>query len=480
MDPSRNSDRVLGSAGPRERGRIAVVLPYWDFWETAVPWDFRADRESLLAEAVAIAGRFSSVEVAAVLPNEQAAIALRSEVRDLDAIVIVSTMAVPSATTMAVPSATTMALLAEAENVPVLVWALSQTPRLADGFSHTDITTAGSTVGTPMITSALARARRRFDVVATSTEEPEAAVTAIRRVMAAGRIARGPILVVGKPISGYSTVIPPADSDFPINYVALPVKEFAEAAHSSNDDQVRLRVAEIREQFDVQPTVTALAIRRAAQAEVALRQIVQQAGAVAGTINCHEESLRGNPEFGIAPCLALGRLTTEGVPFTCTGDVLTALAMLTVQSLGYPTLYHEREAIDFENDEVVLANSGEHDLGLCPNRADLFPNTWYAHDAIVGPCALDSIPAGPASLVAFVMAPQPRFVVAQGSFTGHEFPQTGVPNAGFRFNGRHVAQAWADWARSGVTHHSAATNVHLAEDIRAIANLLGAEFVQVS
>lgn len=467
MDSRNNSEETRGAVG-----RIAVVLPYWDFWETAVPWDFRADREALLAEAVEIAGRAGDVAVAALLPDEQAALALRPQVQDLDAIVVVSTMAVPSATTMA--------LVAGATHVPVLVWALSRLPQLAEGFSHTDITTAGSPVGTPMVTSALARAQVRFDVVATSTQAPEAAVAAIRCVVTAGRIARGPLLVIGKPIAGYTTVVPPADRDFPINEVAVPAEVFADAARSANDEHVQVRVSEIREQFDVESAVTALSLQRAAQAEVALRELVQQTGAVAGAINCHEAALRGNPDFGIAPCLALGRLTTEGVPFTCTGDVLTALAMFTVQSLGYPTLYHEVEAIDFENDEVVLANSGEHDLGLCSHRATLLPNHWYSHDPIVGPCALYSIPAGPASLVAFVMAPQPRFVVAEGVFTGHAFPQTGVPNAGFRFRDRPVAEAWADWARSGVTHHSAATNAHLAADIRIIAHLLDAQFVQVS
>lgn len=472
MDSRNNSGSVTGLARGREAGRIGVVLPYWDFWETSVPWDFRADREALLAEAVDIASRVGVVAFAALLSDEQTATALRPAIQDLDALVIVSTMAAPSATTMA--------LVAGVTNVPILVWALSQLPHLAEGFSHTDITTAGSPVGTPMVTSALARAQMRFDVVATSIREPEAAVMAIRSVVTAGRIARGPLLVIGSPIPGYTTVVPPTESDFPINEVAVPAEVFANSAHSSSTEQVQLRIAEIREQFDVQSHVSELSIQRAAQAEVALREIVQKTGAVAGTINCHETALRGNPDFGIAPCLALGRLTTDGVPFTCTGDVLTAVAMFTLQSLGYPTLYHEVEAIDFENDEVVLANSGEHDLGLCPHRATLVPNHWYSHDAIVGPCALYSIPAGPASLVAFVMAPGPRFIVAEGRFTGHSYLETGVPNAGFRFQGKQVQDAWAQWAKAGVTHHSAATNAHVADAIHRVASHLNADVVQVS
>ena len=69
----------------------------------------------------------------------------------------------------------------------------------------------------------------------------------------------------------------------------------------------------------------------------------------------------GEP-IGIAPCWALGRLTTAGRPFTCTGDIVTAVAMLTTKRLGGAAVYHEIEAIDYATGEVVIANSGEHDL----------------------------------------------------------------------------------------------------------------------
>ena len=36
--------------------------------------------------------------------------------------------------------------------------------------------------------------------------------------------------------------------------------------------------------------------------------------------------------------------------------------MLVGKRLGGATLYHEVEVIDFDTDEVAIANSGEHDL----------------------------------------------------------------------------------------------------------------------
>jgi L-arabinose isomerase len=42
-----------------------------------------------------------------------------------------------------------------------------------------------------------------------------------------------------------------------------------------------------------------------------------------------------------------------------------------------------------------------------------------------------------------------------------------------------VQEAWPRWATSGVSHHSAATNRHLAADVRVVARHLGIEYVSV-
>ena len=89
--------------------------------------------------------------------------------------------------------------------------------------------------------------------------------------------------------------------------------------------------------------------------------------------------------------------------------------MLTVQSLGLPTLYHEVEAVDYQTDEVVLANTGEHDLRLCGSaRPVLARDAWYTADPLPSACALYSIPASAASLVGFAPLEGLRWIVAEG------------------------------------------------------------------
>jgi len=53
-----------------------------------------------------------------------------------------------------------------------------------------------------------------------------------------------------------------------------------------------------------------------------------------------------------------------GKPFTCTGDILTAVAMLTTKRLGAAALYHEIEAIDYESGEVEgISTTDSHGEG---------------------------------------------------------------------------------------------------------------------
>lgn len=453
---------------------IALVHPYWDFWASSVPGDFRADRAALLDRAGRALGEGLELVVQDVFGDEDEARALARRCSGVDVVVVVSTMAVPGATTMA--------LLHALPDVPVVVWALHAERRLPDDFSHSDITTRGATVGAPMIVSALARAGRAFDAVMTDVEHAGAARVAVDAAAAAGLVRGATLLRVGTAMPGYTSVLATDEELAPLGIRSVHVSpaELADRAVAVGAEEVAWRRAEIEREFSVASDVDPEAVDRIVRIEAALAGLADETGARVGTLNCHVADLRFSERIGVCPCLALGRLTTRGMPWTCSGDVVTSIAMLAVQALGLPTLYHEVEAVDYERDEVVLANTGEHDLRLAaPGRVGLAPDAWYTGDPIVSPCAQFAIGASPASLVGFAPIDGQRWIVAEGDFTGSQYPRTGTPNAGFRFASGHVTQAWPRWLASGVVHHSAATNQRVGERISRMARHLGGQVVAV-
>jgi L-arabinose isomerase len=225
---------------------------------------------------------------------------------------------------------------------------------------------------------------------------------------------------------------------------------------------------------------------RSLRAAVAVEGLVAAHRLDAGAFNCHVPQFRFGEPIGIAPCWALGRSTSAGVPWTCTGDILTAVAMLVTKRLGGAAVYHEIEAVDYTTGEVVIANSGEHDLAwLAPGeRPRLRRNGWFCgKDAHCGVCAAFEPAPGPATLVGFTPHPDAlggfRLIAARGDLTARRFPETGTVNGAFRFRDGTVEEAWARWAAAGVNHHSSATPGDLSGDVAAVARHLGIEAVIV-
>jgi L-arabinose isomerase len=222
---------------------------------------------------------------------------------------------------------------------------------------------------------------------------------------------------------------------------------------------------------------------RTLRAACALEDLVDRHRLDAGAINCHLPEIRFGPEVGIAPCFALGRQTSRGIPWTCAGDVVTAIAMLTVKLLGGAAQYHELESLDYETGELVVASSGEHDLAFAGERPRLIRNLWYDQDPHCGACACFAAPAGAATLVGFtqVDAPAPafRYVVAAGEFTRSGWPRVGTPYAAFRFGSGPAVEAWTRWCRAGANHHSAATPGDYAGAVACVAEFLGVDSISV-
>ncbi len=399
----------------------------------------------------------------------------------LDALLVLQTLAV-------MPSYT-RAALAEVPELPVVIWTVHRNRTIAASFDHSAITSDGATVGTPMLTNTLVRSGRPFELVVGVVDDEaalDAVVEALEIAAVAARLGRARIGRVGPVFQGYDCV--EADDDrlraaTGIELVRIEAAELRELYLAVDPARVAELERETRALYEVEPSTERDGLDRSLRAACALDDLVARHRLDAGAINCHVSEIRFGEEIGIAPCFALGRLTSRGIPWACAGDVVTAVAMLTLKLLGAAAQYHELESLDYATGELIVASSGEHDLAFAGERPALVRNLWYDADPRCGVCACFAAPAGPATLVAFTELDEPapgyRFILASGEFTGTAWPGVGTPYAAFRFASGPVIEAWSRWCHAGANHHSAATPGAFAGSVERVARLLGLESVRV-
>lgn len=467
--------------------RVAMVVPYWTFWEASAGGPaLRDERERVAAEAGRLLTSTGAVVVwQGLVDGAEAGVAAVAaiEAADPDVVVVLQTMAVP-------PAYAKATLDGLGPRRPVVVWAFQTMSTIRVGYDESDITTLGATVGTPMLTNVLAREGRPHALVVghpdADTSDLSAAVWA---ATVARRIATGRLLRVGSPLDGYACVDVDAEAltaATGLSVADVTAADVAARYRAVPPELVETLLAEARSTFTMAQDLNTEGLRRALALAAALESLDDETGAVAGAMNSHVPELRFAEDPGINLGYALGRETTRGVPWTDVGDAVTAVAMAVGKGLAGAVLYHEIEAFDPATDEVVLANSGEHDLHW--HRSDTPPllvtNRWYAGDPLTGPAVWFELPKGPATLIAFTPdAREPsgfRFVAAEGSITDRSLPRAPTVGGAFRFSGdRPVAEAWKAWALAGANHHSGACPGLLADRVAMVADHLGVGFVRV-
>ncbi|MCY3663439.1 MAG: hypothetical protein OXH28_11565 [bacterium] len=471
--------------------RAAVVSPYWTFWEASAGGPaLRHDRRLLLEEATDALRRSSGpdgIEVACqgLLDSPETGDALADGAPDdLDVILVVICMAAPSTHGLA--------FLDRFPGVPVVVWSVQRSRNIRAGFDASDITSAGTAVGTPQLTNMLARSGRPHEIVAGALDDTPShgrVARAVQVAATASTLRRARIARVGQPPPGYACVDTDAGALRRATGIDLVDVDPADlrsrwcAVDEASTGHLQREVeatAEIAVTWDT-------AGRRSLAGAAALEALDDELDLAGGAMNCHVPELRFGSEVGVTPCYGLGRETSRGIPWTCAGDVLTAVAMVVGKRLGGAALYHELEVMDFDTDEVAIANSGEHDMAWCPagRRPRLQPNPWYTDDPLTGASVWFELPPGPASLIGFTPhAGEPsgyRFIVAEGHITERSLPQSPTVGGVFRFAGEAgIAESWRAWAAAGVNHHSSCSPGHLAGDVATVARYLDIGCVQVA
>lgn len=449
-----------------QRLRIGLISVYFPLFDDVMPADFRKERELAAGEFAETLRAEFDVLYPGLLTSEEDGSRVNATFRAerLDAIVFAPSMAAP-------PSFALVAL--EGLDAPVVVWNAPAGGRLGDDITQADATANSTQVGSVMLANVLVRTGRPFVAVTASLDDRAGLDRLLRTVRgaAAATALRGAIaLRIGDPIPGYADV-----------------EATSEQLASLGVSERRVSIEELNEAFrQASPARPnhwhGSADPRSTRLAGALADLVERHRASLGTVNCHGDWLRFNPEIGICACLGVSLLTGRDVPFSCTGDQPTALALLIARRLSGRALYCEFYAPELDTGLMLLAAGGEGD----PAWADasgvrIEANHHYPGLKGAGAAIAFDLEPRPATVISLspISSSGWRLVWATGEIVETRYRRMGGPNAMFQFDTGPSNQVATSWIESGATHHNALALGRLDDEIPVVAGALGVEAVRV-
>jgi L-arabinose isomerase len=246
------------------------------------------------------------------------------------------------------------------------------------------------------------------------------------------------------------------------------------------DAQIDQRIGLARDVFELDGSVVDEDFRWAAQVSVGLDRLVDDFGL--DSLAYYHRGLEGeqHERLGAGMILGASLLTARGIPAAGEYELRTSLAMLITDRLGGGGSFTELQALNFRDGVVEMGHDGPAHLAISERRPLLRGLGVYHGKRGWGVSVEFDVAHGP--VTTFGIAQQRdggfRFVAAEGAVVPGPLLQIG--NTTSRVDFGCDPGEWIDaWSATGISHHWALGTGHLLPELRATADLLGVELVEV-
>jgi L-arabinose isomerase len=248
-----------------------------------------------------------------------------------------------------------------------------------------------------------------------------------------------------------------------------------------SDPDVEARMSLAGEIFDIDPTVQADDFRWAAKVSVGLDRLVDDFAL--DSLAYYHRGLEGeqHERLGAGMILGASLLTARGVPAAGEYELRTSLAMLIVDRLGGGGSFTELQALDFTSGAVEMGHDGPAHLAISDRKPLLRGLGVYHGKRGWGVSVEFDVNHGPVTVFGIAQLRDGgfRLVVSKGEVVDGPLLQIG--NTTSRVDFGCDPGEWTDaWSATGISHHWALGTGDLRPELRATADLLGLELVEVA
>ena len=260
----------------------------------------------------------------------------------------------------------------------------------------------------------------------------------------------------------------------------VEVDELAALRRQVSDAEIKMRVSDFREKFDVQPDCPPEELDRAARTSVALDRMVEihKLGSLAyyyqGTGNAENEDAISSIILGTS------LLTARGIPVAGEYEIKNAQAMKIVDSFGAGGSFTEYYAADFADDVVLMGHDGPGHIAIAEGKTKVRPLKVYHGKVGRGLSVEMSVKHGPVTLLSVIQTVDGKLklLMAEGESVAGPILEIGNTNSRYRFSlgARNFMNAWNV---HGPAHHCAVGIGHIAGKLKKLGALTGIECIQV-
>ena len=461
------------------RYRVGVQGLFFEYY-SGMPPDFRRHKDHWYQEVLGfVEGHFDVIDGGLVdsVSGARESVA-RLAAQNIDVLLLIPMMAVKAEVGME---------SSRTAGVSLVIWNAHETLALPRDYDAAGLVSHSGNVGTLALTNALLREGRRFHLTTGHWRDDGVRAQVVEQLRSAGvanSLGRVNLGVIGEPFEGMLDIR--LDDDVLLHNglkSATPVSaSVLQNAFAGISEEATSREVSLMQTAFSCERLSEEALRGSARLALALEAVAVSNQLDGGAVNCHCAGWREHPGLGVLGCYAVSRLTARGIPFACTGDLCTGLAMVMAERLSGTAFYCEIDLLDYASDEALLSNSGEMDYRYSAvAREELVPHSFYSAAGGVSAVSNGTLRQGPATLLALTSLPgqRLRLIAASGQVLDKKAKNLPVSNCIFRFDRTPIRRAFEEWSRAGANHHAVLMEGRQLRALRQIAELREWEFIGI-
>lgn len=254
------------------------------------------------------------------------------------------------------------------------------------------------------------------------------------------------------------------------------VKKYRDEA---SREEIKKKIVEFKNSFDVVSECSKEEIERAARASIALDKLVEKHNL--GSMAYYYEGVEGNEYENIVTSVIAGNtlLTGKNIPVAGECEVKNAQAMKIMSEFGVGGSFSEFYLMDFNDDVVMLGHDGPAHFAIAEGRVKLVPLPIYHGKPGKGLSIQMTVKHGPVTLLSVVEGKDGIFLLtAEGESVEGPVLDIGNTNSRYRFS-IGAREFMNSWSKQGPAHHCAIGVGHIAKKIDKLGTLLNIPVVKI-